>query len=54
VWKIGCGLASSGGPMTASFYFEQQNWYLPGSQILIVDEYPITGLATALANATWR
>jgi hypothetical protein len=54
VWKIGCGLASSGGSMTASFYFEQQDWYLPGSQILIVDEYPITGLATALANASWR
>jgi hypothetical protein len=54
VWKIGCGLASSGGSMTASFYFEQQDWYLPGSQILIVDEYPIAGLAAALANATWR
>ena len=54
VWKIGCRPASSGGATTASFYFEQQDWYLPGSQILIVDEYPITGLATALANATWR
>jgi hypothetical protein len=54
VWRIGCGLASSAGAPTASFYFEQRDWYLPGSQILIVDEYSIPGLAAVLANATWR
>jgi hypothetical protein len=54
VWKIGCGLAGSGGAVAPSFYFEQQDWYLPGSQVLIVAEYPITGLAAALASASWR
>ncbi len=50
-WRIGCRPASSA---TASFYFEQRDWYLPGSQTLIVDEYSIPGLATVLADATLR
>jgi hypothetical protein len=55
VWRIGCGPAtSSGGSTTASFFFEQRDWYLPGSQTLIVDEYSIPGLATVLAEATLR
>jgi hypothetical protein len=54
VWRIGCGLAGPDGSATPSFYFEQRDWYLPGSQILIVDEYSIPGLATVLADATWR
>jgi hypothetical protein len=54
VWTIGCGAASADGPATAVFYFQQRDWYLPGSQILIVDEYPIPGLATVLADAGWR
>jgi hypothetical protein len=54
VWEIGCGPASAGGSPTGSFHFEQRDWYLPVSQILIVDEYSIPGLATVLANATWR
>jgi hypothetical protein len=54
VWRIGCGLAGPDGSATPSFYFEQRDWYLPGSQILIVDEYSIPGLAAVLAAATWR
>jgi hypothetical protein len=54
VWTIGCRPASQDGPATASFYFQQRDWYLPGSQILIVDEYSIPGLATVLADASWR
>jgi hypothetical protein len=54
VWRIGCGLAGPDGSATPSFYFEQRDWYLPGSQILIVDEYSIAGLAAVLAAATWR
>jgi hypothetical protein len=54
VWKIGCGPARSDSATAASFYFDQRDWYLPGSQILIVAEYPIPGLPTALADATWR
>jgi hypothetical protein len=54
VWKIGCGLAGPGGPPTPSFYFEQRDWYLPVSQILITDEYSIPALGTVLADATWR
>ena len=54
VWKIGCGPAGSNGSTAPSFYFEQRDWYLPVSQILIVDEYSISGLAAVLAHATWR
>jgi hypothetical protein len=54
VWAFGCGRASSDGSTTASFHFEQRDWYLPGSQILIVDEYSIPGLAGVLADATRR
>jgi hypothetical protein len=54
VWRIGCGLASSAGAATASFFFEQRDWYLPGSSVLIVDEYSIAGLAAVLADATSR
>jgi hypothetical protein len=54
VWEIGCGLARPGGPPPPLFHFEQRDWYLPVPQILIVDEYSIPGLATVLADATWR
>jgi len=54
VWRIGCGLVGPDGSATPSFYFEQRDWYLPVSQILIVDEYSISGLAAVLAAATWR
>ena len=54
VWRIGCGLVGPDGSATPSFYFEQRDWYLPGAQILIVDEYSIPGLAAVLAAATWR
>ncbi len=54
VWRMGCGLESSTGTASASFYFEQRDWYLPVSRILIVDEYSTPGLARILATATWR
>jgi hypothetical protein len=54
VWRIGCGPAGPAGPAAASFYFEQRDWYLPVSRILVVDEYSIPGLAAVLAAATWR
>jgi hypothetical protein len=54
VWRIGCRLVGPDGSATPSFYFEQRDWYLPVSQILIVDEYSIAGLAIVLAAATWR
>jgi hypothetical protein len=49
VWQFGCHHAA-GAP---SFYFQQRDWYLPDSRILIVDEYSIPGLAHILATATW-
>jgi len=49
VWQFGCYHAA-GAP---SFYFQQRDWYLPDSRILIVDEYATPGLAQILATATW-
>jgi hypothetical protein len=49
VWRFGCSHAA-GAP---SFHFQQRDWYLPESRILIVDEYSVPGLAQILASATW-
>lgn len=49
VWQFGCHHAL-GSP---SFNFQQRDWYLPDSKILIVDEYSTPGLAQILAAATW-
>jgi hypothetical protein len=52
VWQFGC---EGAGPASAPiFYFQQRDWYLPGSDILIVDEYSTPGLAQILATATWK
>jgi hypothetical protein len=50
VWQIGC-LPDDHPP--PAFYFQQRDWYLPESDILIVDEYSTPGLAQILATATW-
>ena len=50
VWRFGCYNALRAPP---AFYFQQRDWYLPVSRILIVDEYATPGLAQILATATW-
>ena len=50
VWRFGCYDAPRAPPV---FYFQQRDWYLPVSRILIVDEYATPGLAQILATATW-
>jgi hypothetical protein len=52
VWQFGCETA--GPASTPVFYFQQRDWYLPVSNILIVDEYSTPGLAQILATATWK
>jgi hypothetical protein len=51
VWEFGCDVDSVHGP--PAFYFQQRDWYLPVSRILIVDEWSTAGLAHILATATW-
>lgn len=53
-WTIGCGRAGANGVATPSFYFQQLDWYLPVSKVLIMTEYNIPGLANILASASWR
>jgi hypothetical protein len=53
-WTIGCGRAGANGVATPSFYFQQFDWYLPVSKVLIMTEYNIPGLANILASASWR
>ena len=50
VWQVGC-LPDDRPP--PAFYFQQRDWYLPDSDILIIDEYATPGLAQILATATW-
>ena len=50
VWRFGCYNPPNA---PAVFYFQQRDWYLPVSRILIVDEYATPGLAQILATATW-
>ncbi|GAA3157576.1 hypothetical protein GCM10010466_55470 [Planomonospora alba] len=42
----------SGARQTA--VFDQREWYLPSSKILVVDVWNTPGLAKALRNAAWR
>lgn len=48
--QFGCDHAIHEPP---SCHFQQRDWYLPESKILIVDEYSTPGLAQILAAATW-
>jgi hypothetical protein len=50
VWQVGCMLDDRPPP---ALYFQQRDWYLPDSDILIIDEYSTPGLAQILAAATW-
>jgi hypothetical protein len=50
-WEIGCDVTSVHGP--PAFYFQQRDWYLPESEILVVDQWSTPGLAQILATATW-
>ncbi|MEU7988980.1 hypothetical protein AB0B56_29360 [Streptosporangium canum] len=34
-------------------YFNQREWFLPKSKILIIDQWNTPGLSTILKNATW-
>jgi len=52
VWELGC--VPAGSTSKPSLYFQQRDWYLPESNILIVDEYATPGLAQILATAIWR
>jgi hypothetical protein len=51
-WRVTC-VASSGNKPVGKPYV-QRIWYLPKSQILVVDEWSTPGLAEALANARWN
>jgi hypothetical protein len=48
-WRVTC--VASDGTQPAGKPYVQQIWYLPKSQILIVDEWSTAGLAEALAAA---
>jgi hypothetical protein len=50
VWQVGCLLDDR---PPAALSFQQRDWYLPDSDLLIVDEYSIPGLAQILAAGTW-
>jgi hypothetical protein len=49
-WKITCLDATTLTPRTS---YRQRVWYLPSSQILVVDEWSTPGLAAVLAAATF-
>jgi hypothetical protein len=51
VWQIDCQEYQSSTPPVT---FQQADWYLPVSKILIVDEYSIPGLSQVLASGTWQ
>jgi hypothetical protein len=50
-WVIPCNDLRTGA-VKASFV--QRVWYLPQSQVLIVDEWSVPGLPEVLAGASWR
>ncbi|WP_440098373.1 hypothetical protein [Streptosporangium sp. H16] len=50
VWPGRC-VSYSGGEQKSTF--NQREWYLPQSKILVVDQWATPGLATILKNATW-
>ncbi|MEU4407457.1 hypothetical protein AB0F88_23275 [Streptosporangium sp. NPDC023963] len=50
VWPGRCVSYSNGGQKST---FNQREWYLPQSKILVVDQWATPGLATILKNAVW-
>lgn len=54
-WRISCGTSKTGSPPYKRVgRMTQRIWYLPESQILILDEWNTPGLPEILANATWK
>lgn len=49
VWQFACTTISTGAHLGS---FEQRDWYLPASRVLVVDQYQTQGLAATLENAT--
>lgn len=49
VWSFACDGIDTGGHLGS---FEQRDWYLPVSEVLIVDQYQTPGLAVMLQVAT--
>ena len=55
VWRSTCIQADGQPPATGPApTLTQRVWYLPRSQILVVDEWSTPGLPEALANARWN
>ncbi|MBO0836420.1 MAG: hypothetical protein J2P28_13070 [Actinobacteria bacterium] len=49
VWPFTCNDLTTGAHLGS---FEQRDWYLPVSKVLIVDQYQTPGLATVLKDAS--
>jgi hypothetical protein len=49
VWHIACNNINTGAHVGS---FDQRDWYLPVSKVLIVDQYQTPGLAATLKHAT--
>ncbi|WP_329084718.1 MULTISPECIES: hypothetical protein [unclassified Streptosporangium] len=50
VWPGRCVSYTDGGQKST---FNQREWYLPKTKILVVDQWATPGLSTILKNATW-
>ncbi|MBE3013636.1 hypothetical protein IL992_31315 [Microbispora sp. NEAU-D428] len=50
-WAGTCGTMTSG---KVKARFNQREWYLPTSKILVIDQWSTPGLSTILTNATWN
>ncbi|WP_169986550.1 hypothetical protein [Microbispora sp. H10836] len=50
-WAGTCRTLTSG---TVKARFNQREWYLPTSRILVIDQWRTPGLAAILENATWN
>ncbi|TQS25343.1 hypothetical protein [Microbispora sp. KK1-11] len=50
-WAGTCGTMTSG---KVKARFNQREWYLPTSKILVIDQWKTPGLSTILENATWN
>jgi len=50
-WAGTCGTMTSG---KVRARYNQREWYLPMSKILVIDQWRTPGLSTILKNATWH
>ncbi|WP_170177591.1 serine/threonine-protein kinase [Thermomonospora umbrina] len=53
-WRMRCASIRGGDVIDVNVYFTQRLWFLPQSQIAIVDEWGVPGLDKVLAAAVWR